>query len=240
MFFKKNKPIVLEAYAPVGDLIDYFPIKRTQEMRPIWFDKLPKSYNDDNVRNCSGLKDLLGEGFTIPSWGEFDITILPNGQADVKSPVSFYSMSPTSQHNVAVEAAGAWNGYTNLKFHNPWWFWCAEPIKWMLIQPTWHQSSPLDWCGIPGVVEFRYNNQANVNTLFRVGQQPYNVKIKTSDVMMHMIPITERPVTIELKVMTDEIYTEKFSGWAHSFKFGYQKIRNLMDKKNNANINTRE
>ena len=28
MFFKKVKPIVLEAYAPVGDLIDYFPIEK--------------------------------------------------------------------------------------------------------------------------------------------------------------------------------------------------------------------
>jgi hypothetical protein len=230
MFFNKIKPLKLEAYAPVGDLLDYFPIVKSNKILPNWFKNLPKSINDNNVRNCTGIKDLYNEGFMIPSWGEYFISVQPNRQVQVESPVQL-QYGHSSRHDLEVEAPGAWPNYVNIKLHNPWWFWCNEPVKWVLIQPVWNQEEPGEWTVIPGVTEFRYNNQANINTIFRVMETEYTTKINTGEELVQMIPITERPVELELKVLTDTIYNEKFANWSHSFKFGYQKIRTMFEKR---------
>ncbi len=231
MFINKIKPLKLEVYAPVGDLIDLFPIVQSQEALPKWFSNLPKSVNDINVRNCTGLKDLFNEGFMIPAWGEYFITVMPDGTSNVESPVQL-NWGHSKRHDLSTQAPGAWPSYINVKLHNPWWFWCSEPIKWIMIQPTWNQEEPSEWAVVPGMLEFRYNNQANVNTLFRIMEREYTTKINTGDVIAQLIPITERPVALELKVLNDDIYNEKFAPWVHSFKFGYQKIRNMIKNRN--------
>jgi hypothetical protein len=231
MIFKK-KPIKIEAYAPTGSLIDFFPITTAKEALPQWYHNLPKDYSKHNtVKHCAGIRDLFSTGFIVPSWGEYDITVTPTGEALIDSPV-VQLQGHSSQHHVDEEAPGAWPGYTNVKLHNPWWFWCDTPIKWMLIGPAWNQQDPQQYTTIPGIVEFRYNHQANVNTLFKIQKNNYVTKIKPGDALLHMIPITEEPCEIELKVMTDDVYTNKFAGWQHSFNLGYQKIRNIMDKRN--------
>lgn len=229
MFNKKN--ITLEAYAPVGDLIDIFPIEKSESSYPSWYKNLPKGYNDNNVRNCTGIRDLFGEGFMIPSWGEYQITIHPDGESVVESPVQL-RWGHSSKHNISTEAPGAWPGYVNIKLHNPWWFWCPKPIKWLMIQPTWAQQDPQEYTIVPGVTEFRYNNQANINTIWKVKEYSYTVKISAGDMLAQIIPITEEKIGLELKVLTDEIYGQKFAPWMHSFRFGYQKLRAIMEKRN--------
>lgn len=231
IFLKKTKPIVLEAFAPSGELIDYFPIVKAKDTPPTWFPSLPKPQETHTVRNCPGLKDLMGSGFMFPSWGEFEVTINTDGKADVNSPVSFYDMPPTSQHSIALEAPGAWPGYTNLKFHNPWYLYCNEPIKWLMVQPTWHQADPLRWAPVTGAAEFRYLHFCHINTVWRIYNIPYTTKIKSGEPLLQIIPITERPVILKLDVMTDEIYKKKFQPWYHAFEYSYQKIRAFMEKK---------
>lgn len=101
-----------------------------------------------------------------------------------------------------------------------------------MIQPTWNQHEPSEWGVIPGALEFRYNNQANINTLFRIMEREYTTKINTGDIVAQLIPITERPIVLELKVLNDSIYNEKFAPWTHSFRFGYQKVRNMFKNRN--------
>jgi len=231
IFLKKTKPIVLEAYAPVGELIDYFPMIKAKDFPPSWFPSLPKPHETHTVRNCPGLKDLLSSGFIFQSWGEFDITINTDGKADVVSPVAFYDMPPTSQHSISAEAPGAWPGYTNLKFHNPWHLYCAEPIKWLMVQPTWHQADPLRWAPVTGAAEFRYQHPCHINTVWRIYDIPYTTKIKSGEPLLQIIPITERPVILKLDVMTDEIYKKKFQPWFHAFEYSYQKARAFVEKR---------
>lgn len=228
MIFKK-KPLKLEAYAPVGDLAEYFPITPTRDSLPPWYNNIPK-HDDNTVKNCMGFRDLMGHGFLIPAWGDFEVKISPNGRAEVETPV--IQQGPSfMQHNIAREAPNAWPAYTNVKFNTPWWFYCEEPIKWLVVDPTWHRKDPTQYAIPTGVLEFRYNNQALVNTLWKTQEREYLTKIRAGDALLQLIPVTERPVELELKILTEDIYVAKFAGWAHSFKFGYQKIRAMMDKR---------
>lgn len=228
MFFKK-KPLKIQAYAPVGDLLDYFPIVKSGDALPEWFYNIPKN-NSNTVRNCYGLRDLFSQGFVVPAWADFEIFVNPDGSAEVESPVTIESR-PFSQHNVSQEAPNAWPRFTNVKLHNPWFFYCDEPVKWMVIDPTWCRKNPTDWATPSGVLEFRINNQIHVNTLFEVRETRYLTKIKAGDTLLHVIPITERPFEIELDVLTEDIYMKKFAGWSHSFRLGYQRIRKIMEKR---------
>ena len=231
IFLKKTKPIVLEAFAPAGELIDLFPIEKGKDRLPSRFQSLPKPHETHTVRNCPGLKDLSSSSFIFPSWGEFEITINTDGKADVVTPVSFYNMPGTSQHSIPAEAPGSWPGYTNIKFHNPWYLYCNEPIKWLMVQPTWHVPDPLRWTPVTGVAEFRYLHVCHINTLWRVYDVPYTTKIKSGDPLVQLIPITERPVTLKLEVMTDDIYKKKFQPWHHAFEYSYQKARAFVEKR---------
>ena len=228
MIFKK-KPIVIEAYAPVGDLLDYFPIVKSVEALPDWFYNIPKD-NDNTVRNCYGLRDLFSHGFVVPAWADFEIFVNPDGSADVNSPLVTENRN-FSQHNVSLEAPNAWAGFTNVKLLNPWFFYCDEPIKWMVIDPTWSRRDPTAWATPSGLLEFRINNQLHVNTLFKIQPNRYMTKVKAGDTLLHVIPITDRPFEVKMDVLTEEIYQKKFAGWSHSFRFGYQRMRKIMEKR---------
>ena len=228
MFFKKKSPLKLEAYAPSGQLVDLFPIVHTKNALPSWYHNLPK-FDDrqKNVRHCPGVNDLFRTGIMIPAWADFEITIFPDGNTNVISPAS---NRPASSHNVNVDAPGAWPGYANVKLLNPWMLYCNKPVKWLFLPPTWCQSDPTEFTVVPGILEFRIAHEANVNMLFKLESVPYTVSIKAGDSLMQLIPITEETVELEIKTMTQDVYAEKFSTWAHSFNYGYQKAISRIKK----------
>jgi hypothetical protein len=124
MFFKKKK-IVLEAYAPVGDLIDLFPIVESSKSIPTWYNKLPTSRDDNpNVRNCFGLKDLYKKGIIIPLWADYEISVDPvRGISATSGMQNQATFPPLVSNDTDAQTGGAWPNYVNLKFNSPWLFW---------------------------------------------------------------------------------------------------------------------
>jgi hypothetical protein len=228
MFFKKKSPLKLEAYAPLGQLVDLFPIVHTKNALPSWYHNLLK-FDDKqkNVRHCPGVGDLFRLGVMIPAWSDHEIVIYPDGRTNVRSPSS---NNPVSSHNLNFDAPGAWPGYVNVKLLNPWMLYCNKPVKWLFLSPTWCNSDPAEFTIVPGVLEFRVAHEANVNMLFKLKSEPYTVLIKAGDSLMQMIPITEEKFELEVKTMTQDILTEKFLPWNHSFNYGYQKAISRIKK----------
>lgn len=232
MFFKKKK-IKLEAYAPAGELIDLFPPVVAKEAIPEWYNQLPANkglFRQKNVKHCSGFKELYNEGVILPAWSDYNIIINPDGQVQSESPYAVDS-GHSSSHEIQREAFGAWPGYTNIKLHSPWWFWCSEPVKWLIIQPTWNRHDPTAWAMPPGITEFKYQHQTNVQMLFKVEQQPYTYQVKPGEALLHIIPLFDRPWELELKVMSNDTWASKFARWKHSFDLEYQKTRSIIGKK---------
>lgn len=235
MFFIKKKKIVLEAYAPSGSLIDLFPITKSSDALPQWYDKLPAKVNGDKtVKHCPGLKDLYNTGIMIPSWADFEMAIAPDDSGYIKSGMNKKYGTPAEGHDLSVQAPSAWPGYVNVKLINPWLFWCSEPIDWLWVQPAWSQTDPQEITLIPAVTEFRYQYQANINTITKKPTQTKIITITGGTPLAHLVPLTERDWELKLDVMTPEIYAKKFDRWDFSLSqnTGYNKIRSVINRKN--------
>lgn len=225
---KKSKPIKLEMYTWFGSLIDLFPPRLASSSRPDWLKAIPPT-NDASVKHCHGVKDLYNEGVVVPSWADFDITIRPQGQPLVVSSVD--QLPEHSTPHPIDDTIWAHN-YVNTKLHTPWFFYCEEMIKWAVIQPVWEQQDPLEWLTVPGIIELKYQNQVNANMIFKRKEMPYGVKIRAGDPLTHLIPLSERPLEIEVKIMTQEDWSRKFNKWHFTSRFWYHKTRALLGKSN--------
>lgn len=234
MFFcKKKNKIKLEAYTMIGELIELFPPRKTRESLPNWYNSLPASKESDRqktIRHCMGFKDLHSEGLILPSWAEYNILVDQNGGTNVTCPLR-QEGGNSSSHDLTTQATGAWPGYVNVKLHSPWWFYCSEPVQWLWTQPTWLQQDPQQWTLAPGITEFKSNHQTNVIGLFKIPQETQIIKIKPGDALAHLIPLTDQPWELELKVMTPHDWSSKFARWEHSFDLIYQKTRAILERK---------
>lgn len=197
--FKKNKKLTLFANSISTGLIEFFPVVKSSSNYPRWFKNLPKG--DPNVRACAGLTDLYNNSIIMPAWQDYEITIHPNGavNADVVNP-----NVGISQHDISVQAANAWPNYVNVKLISPWIFTSEEDTLWTMMQPVWAQSSPTDYTLIPGQLEFKYQNQTNINLLFPILAESKTYKINAGDPVAMFVPMSERPFTVELKYINEQ------------------------------------
>jgi hypothetical protein len=232
MIFKKKEKIKVEAYSPSGELIDLIPIVLAKDCLPSWYFNLAKNQEEiPTIRHCNGFKDLYNEGFIIRSWSDIDIQIKPNGKFmyDVASRNEL--PNPIEQHNIALQATGAWPDYINLKLVSPWWVRCNKVVKWAVIQPVWAQHDPAEYTLVPGILEFRYQHMTNLNLIFKVKPEPYTVHIKAGQPLAHVIPLFEDDWSLEVKFLEAGDWQRYFARWTHSFGMVYQKTRAIFGKK---------
>lgn len=231
-FINKIKPVKLEIHTWVGKLIDLFPPKLAKESKPDWWYNMEVQkgpHRQASVKHCYGMKDLYDEGIMVPAWGDYDITVSPTGPINVQSPVQ--QTEGHSSVHLLDNGRSPWAEYVNAKLHSPWAMYCDEPIKWALLQPAWAQTDPQSMITVPGMTEFRYQHQAHANMIFKRGKQPYTVKIKAGDPLIHIVPITERPLEIEYKVLSQQEWGKKFARWTFTTDYLYHKTRALFERK---------
>lgn len=216
MFFKKKK-IILEAYAPIGDLVDLFPPVRADEITPKWYQSLPaKPMPGLTVKHCPGIRDMLSKGFIIPLWADYNVTIASHGLCDITSGMENTNVPPLTSHPIDFQAANAWPNHINLKFNNPWVFWCSEPIEWVWVQPTMWQQHPQELILVPGITEFRYQSTANINTITALPDEPVTLSFKAGTPMAQLVPLIKDDWELKVDVLTPDIYARKFANWKFS------------------------
>lgn len=231
---RKEKKIVVEAFAPNGTLIDLFPIERTENVLPKWYLDLPaKPEGGLNVKQCPGAKDLFNKGLIIPLWADYEITLHANGRGDIKSAMMGMDFPPADTHNIQFQAAGAWPDYANVKFNSPWWIWCDEPIHWTWLPATWWQQDPQEFTVATGISEYRYQHQTNINTLIKKPTETKVISLKAGHPMAQLVPLTEREWEFKLEVMSQEAFAKKFTKWEFSLnpRLTYQKMRSMLEKR---------
>jgi hypothetical protein len=231
MKFLKQKKIKLEVYAPVQQLVDLFPPVVMKDAYPDWYARMPKGKDSENVSHCMGLKDLYNQGLMLPLWTDYEIDFSPRGVTDIRWASDNNDTSTGAIHELHRQAPGAFPGYTNVKFNSPWWFWCSEPVQWLWSQPAWNQPDPQKFTVVPGVVEYKHQNNTHINTLWQLGRANRTEKLRAGDPMVHIIPLTDQPWELEIGVMSPEIFTKKFARWNYSFNLQYQRLRSHFQKR---------
>jgi len=230
MFFNKNKTIKLEAYGPAQQLVDLFPPTLIKNTLPDWYASMPKGKDINNVNHCLGLRELCSQGVMLPLWADYEIDLSPSGISGIRWPSDNNGTSRAETHPIDEQVPGAWPGYVNVKFTSPWLFYCSEPIQWIWTQPAWHQPDPQNFTIVPGSTEFKYQNQTNINTIWKLGTERTE-KLKAGAPMVHLIPVTEKTVELEIGFMTSAIYAAKFARWNYAFTKPYQRLRQDFKKR---------
>ena len=230
MFNKKNK-LVLTANSPSDGLVDLFPLVKGR--LPNFFKNLKKNdlqkETNNNVRVCPGLTDLYSTAISIPAWQDIKITIGPRGM-DVDAPQMQWS---ASSHDLNSQAPGAWPGYVNIKLESPWILQCNKDVKWTMIQPVWDQQMPHEQIVVPGVLEFKYQNQANINLIFPVHNTEKEYKIKAGDIIAMLIPNFDNDYDIVCQYI-DKLNVDRIlnSRWIFANGPTYPKMRSILRNKN--------
>lgn len=224
--FKKKK-LILTANTYSTGLIEFFPVVKGASVYPSWFKRLPKGV--PNVRVCAGMTDLYSNSLVMPCWQDYEITIFPNG--DVQADVPNTSVG-IARHDIENQATGAWPRHVNVKLISPWIFTCNEDVLWTMVQPVWSQTSPTDYTLITGMLEFKYQNQTNVNLLFPIPvgtEKTYT--IKAGDPVAMFVPMTERNVDLELKYVDDrDIKKIMNNRWIFTKGPVYSRLRSMSRK----------
>lgn len=222
MFKFKKKKLKLEIYGPNQQLIDLFAPVRMKDSVPSWYKSMPKG--QQNVSHCLGMRELYSAGLMFPLWSDYEIMLGTHGVDGVQWPADNNHTMGAETHDINTQAPGAWPGYVNIKFSSPWWFWCSEPIQWVWTQPAWNQTDPQKFTIVPGSTEFKYQNQTNINTIWKLGT-PRTERLKAGYPMVHLIPLTDRDWDFEVGVMTDKVFAKKFQRWNYAFTKPYQRLR---------------
>ena len=229
--FKRKEKLKLIGNCPSDGLAELFPMQKAS--LPEWFKHLPKNdltnQSHNNVRVCSGLTDLYSRAVTIPMWQDMSITIDPIGGVHIDAPQPNWS---ASTHPIDSQAPGAWPGYVNVKLTSPWVVECAKPVQWTMIQPVWDQKTPEDYIVIPGNLEFKYQNQSNVNLLFPIPNNTKTYNFRAGESIAMLVPNFEEDFDVVCQFMDNDRWSRIMAGrWIFTRGPAYARLRSLLRNK---------
>jgi hypothetical protein len=233
MFIFKKQKIVVDCFTSSKLVHDLFPIAPAKKHIPEWWKRLPVSYPlevKDSLKNialtmkkCPGAVDLFTTGFILPLWSDLIVTINAE-ENDLRLHWQFASQDPTwfINTNDYQQFAGAFDGkFVQAKITVPWFVKEKTGVKFALIEPTWSINNPNSITIPPGVLDFKYQNNINVN--FFVEKTNTRLHLEAGQPLAHFIPVSEKTVEIKTHQVSNEEY-QKLYQYAQPFQFSLSHI----------------
>jgi len=231
IFFFKEKPIeIISFVAPSYAFVNEFsPILPAKDVYPEWLKKVPRSAFDWNtletrntVKSCPGIIKSITNGFIVPMWTdlalEYDLTGFKWAFADRRSSLDRHS-------NDAIP--GYYSNHLILKLLSPWVL--KSPVDLQLTFPSLHHPRPFPVHVAPGTLPFDGTDieQLNIFLFAERKEEGARVMIKQGTPLLHILPVTERKVTIRQEVISDEEMIKKRSLTGANTHFFNKGIRNM-------------
>ena len=207
-----SNPIKLKAYTFNASAYRYAKPEKAVEFKPEWYKELPVENDKNtlevkqNMRFCYGFNSLFSKGVILPMWNEVRMRIGVEGDvdynwqfADGTSTAAIHSTDQRGRYLPETQ-------YSHVKLHAPWKFVCDEGVEFMYMYNSWLSESPEDVVIPAGVVEYNFNHDVNVNIMMRRRQNERFISIPIGTPMVHIIPLSERPLEIEHILITEQEY----------------------------------
>ena len=232
-FFHRKKTITVDCFTAEASTYKATPVQMAKHNIPQWFKTLPKinwqtnprnKIKDTNMRGCVGFIDLYKRGFILESWADFKINISQN---DDKVYMEWSTGSQPAHHS-----SDQYNNYfeyhKHLKLISPWFLQEKTGVPFIMQPASWtHRNLPV--LIPPGVLDFKYQCVTNVNILFPVADQDYEITIPLGQPLVHFVPLRDDynyKVANHL-VSIDEISRKSFS----QISYSSVALRNLIKKR---------
>jgi len=224
MFLFKRKKIVIDALTDNFNAYQHFTIRRSANFLPDWWRSLPmpeshtlknKFTRETNMRHCTGMVDIYRLCHILPMWTELRVIVDPVGEpgmawqfadagsmADVHPEVQRGNFMPEKE-------------YSELKLMPPWVILSKESVVWSMFQPTYSFERPDQIMVLPGMVDFQWDNNVNVQLMFKRQEKHSVYIIDPGQPLMAMLPRTDREVEIRSHHVTQQ---EMWKYQAHPVK----------------------
>lgn len=224
MFKKKLK---VQLYTDDSHAYEMFKPDHSKKFIPDWWRKLPVSRPDTHehihvdglevagMKTCPAIIGYMKQGFIIPSVAS--ITVQRHMDGKIAFDVLPEKYKTPSSHT-AQDYGDHKPGMQHIKFQLPWRIVTNESIEWLWTQPTWHQSNPLSHWASPGTIDFKYTHVAEYNLFLPQGGR---FSVKPGDPIVQLIPLTEREIDIDVKLVSTEEFNrlDVYKGWrVNNFK----------------------
>lgn len=209
-FFHRRSEVTVDAFVNSRFIYECAPIVKSMRLAPAWFKKLPNrgvgdAFNNpitgnNNLKNCFGFIELFKRAFTIPNWGETHFHV--EGEdikwwATYKQPV----IHSRSQYQ------GGFPNHTLLKIESPWLIREKSGVQFVAFGAEWNLDTyPIRV--LPGMLEFSLMYVSNMFLAFEHRKEPYDVFLPINQPLMHVVPLTDKKVTVKSHLIDNAEYVK--------------------------------
>ena len=217
-FFKRNK-VVIDAFTAMPLLTEMSPIQPTKKFLPQWWKDLPKTIDvkrpdhqittkRGTLKICDGFLDYNKTGFIIPMWSDLKIATTKNGNWTYAYPSE--NTYPIVDHP-ANQYGSHFSQFINMKIISPWAFHEKTGTNFLWTTPTWYMSHLWGKLNIlPGTVNYKFHHSTNIPMF--VPKRDDVIELKHGEPLIHLVPLTEKEVKIQMHQVSYEEFLQKTNG----------------------------
>lgn len=219
MIFKfLEKPVTITAIISEENkyVNDYFPIVPSSKFIPEWWKNTPKSgWNIENfsdmrtVKSCMGIIGTFQTGYIVPLWTDLAFRYY---EQESKGYWEYQASDGTTSMDFHTNKQIP-NFYTDslfFKISSPWMFISSQDLKYCLNDPFYTTSQRRPYY-IPYGVPESINNFMKINIFLMLKREPFNLLLNSGMPMMHIVPITEKPIIFKTEVVSKAEWANKTS-----------------------------
>lgn len=236
--WKKKKPLEVRFFTDRDGLVDLFPPQFLGRDVPDWWKNTP-AYVDDtpppngmkedprlagrikpkklnkSAKHCYSIQETLKRAISFPCWSDAFLQVdhtgrvkhLAPGKAHMHKGKNLGEQHPKKQYPGLLTQE-----WTNWKWNAAWMAYTEEFVPFYMCDPFYHKVSR-DWQTMPGVIEFHYQHNLNVNTILRTPpkakegekQQVIEYEYRAGDHLAYFVPmIHDREIIIKAEQVDDK------------------------------------
>lgn len=211
-FFKKSK-IHLDCFTDRPDIFDNFPIVKGSKCYPDWWKNLEDSSFDFstmkrniNMKHCVGLIDFFSQSLSIRLWSDLAVKLI-NMHGQLQAGCQFLDYRTDIAHHPKTQYQNYFDTdeFFHLKINSPWFFKCKEDIKWVWVGNSWSKNLNNEMIIPPGVLDFKYQNNTNIQFFLKCSKNQSVEKIFYADTpIVNFFPMSEKKVVVHNHLLSSE------------------------------------
>jgi hypothetical protein len=203
-FWIKRKEIVLDCFTYLPSVYELAKPDFSYKFFPEWFLKLPKEITKegrkgDTLKSCRAFKDIYSKNtITIPSSFEVKIKVFPDRHFEWALLGAVDETAPGVVHP-PEQTTGMYdeNLYQHFKFPTAWTLKTNKFVNFVWLDMVWNRREVLDYCVLPGIVDYKYQPDTMVNIIFKYRPEEYTITIPYADPVAMLAPMEDCSIKIK-------------------------------------------
>lgn len=210
VFWFKKKEIILDCFTDCPATYEFAKPDFAYKFFPNWFLSLKKTVlhkgqPHPTIRECHSFKRYYTANTIVipmPYMATIEIGTVKNPYYEWHShqKEKFLFKHLNSQTNGFVE-----DNYFFTKISPPWKFRTNNFVEFLWSDPVWNRHNPLDYSILPATIDFKYQFDIQVNTLFTYKETPQKINFTTGQALVMLAPRTDKLIKIKHHLVDQKI-----------------------------------